>query len=244
MVEFAPFILISLPAGVWVDRLRRKPILDHRRLRRVRLLLATVPIAYALDALTIWQLYVVGFLVGVVTVFFDVAYQSYLPSLVDRDQLVEGNSKLEISRSAAQLAGPGLGGAARGGRDGAVCRAGRRAQLRRVGAFLFRIRKREERAPTRCRARRPEAGHADGGEGGPALGLRQPQPACAGGGARRRPTSSRSIVFPIFLVFAVRELGLSAGVIGSSSRSANIGSCRRVHGPADLASGSASARRS
>ena len=63
-----------------------------------------------LDALTIWQLYVVGFLFGVLTVFFDVAYQSYLPSLVERDQLVDGNSKLEISRSGAQLAGPALAG--------------------------------------------------------------------------------------------------------------------------------------
>jgi Na+/melibiose symporter-like transporter len=60
--------------------------------------------------LTIWQLYVVGFLTGTLTVFFDVAYQSYLPSLVDRDQLVEGNSKLELSRSGAQIAGPGLAG--------------------------------------------------------------------------------------------------------------------------------------
>ena len=57
------------------------------------------------------QLYVVGFLVGILTVFFDVAYQSYLPSLVARDQLVDGNSKLEISRSGAQLAGPALAGA-------------------------------------------------------------------------------------------------------------------------------------
>ena len=58
--------------------------------------------------LTIWQLFVVGFFVGICTVFFDVAYQSYLPSLVDREQLVEGNSKLEISRSGAQLAGPAI----------------------------------------------------------------------------------------------------------------------------------------
>ena len=58
-----------------------------------------MPIAYWLDGLTIWQLYVVGFVVGVGTVFFDVAYQSYLPTLVKRDELSDGNSKLELSRS-------------------------------------------------------------------------------------------------------------------------------------------------
>src|ERR687891_172478 len=72
--------------------------------------LASVPAAYAFDALTLGQLYAVGFLTGVLTVFFDVAYQSYLPSLVERHQLGEGNSKLEISRSGAGLAGPGLAG--------------------------------------------------------------------------------------------------------------------------------------
>jgi MFS family permease len=72
--------------------------------------LASIPAAWAADTLAIWQLYVVGFVVGVFTVFFDVAYQSYLPSLVERGQLVEGNAKLEVSRSAAQLAGPGAGG--------------------------------------------------------------------------------------------------------------------------------------
>ncbi|MDQ3424615.1 MAG: MFS transporter, partial [Actinomycetota bacterium] len=109
-VEFLPFLLFALPAGVWVDRLRRKPILVLGDLGRA-VALASVPLAYAFDALTIWQLYAVGFLVGVCTVFFDVAYQSYLPSLVDRSQLVDGNSKLEVSRSGAALAGPGLAGA-------------------------------------------------------------------------------------------------------------------------------------
>ncbi len=76
-VEFLPFLLFALPAGVWVDRLRRKPILVLGDLGRAAAL-ASVPAAYAFDELTIWQLYAVGFLVGVGTVFFDVAYQSYL----------------------------------------------------------------------------------------------------------------------------------------------------------------------
>ena len=108
-IEMLPFIFLSLPAGVWVDRLRRRPIMIVGDLGRA-VALVSIPIAYSLDALTIWQLYLVGFVVGCLTVFFDVAYQSYLPSVVDRDQLVEGNSKLEITRSASQIAGPGLAG--------------------------------------------------------------------------------------------------------------------------------------
>src|SRR4029077_2206218 len=105
----APFLLIGLPAGVWVDRLRRRPILIAADVGRAAAL-GSIPIAYAFGHLTIWQLYSVSFVSGCLTVFFDVAYQSYLPSLVERVHLVEGNAKLEISRSAAQLVGPGLAG--------------------------------------------------------------------------------------------------------------------------------------
>jgi len=108
-IEFLPFIFLSLPAGVWVDRLRRRPILIAGDLGRA-VAIASIPVAFALNGLTIWQLYIVGFVNGCLTVFFDVAYQSYLPSVVERDQLVEGNSKLEITRSAAQILGPGMAG--------------------------------------------------------------------------------------------------------------------------------------
>ena len=74
------------------------------------MLLATIPIAYAFGALTIWQLLAVQFVVGIFTVFFDVAYQSYLPSLVEREDLVEGNAKLQLTVSLAQVAGPSMSG--------------------------------------------------------------------------------------------------------------------------------------
>ena len=80
------------------------------KLFAVALALASIPICYAAGALHMWQLFAVAFVVGVLTVFFDVAYQSYLPSLVARDQLVEGNSKLQGSASVAQLGGPGVAG--------------------------------------------------------------------------------------------------------------------------------------
>lgn len=107
--EFAPFLLLSLFAGVWVDRMYRRPVLILADIGRA-LLLGSIPVAALLGVLRIEQLYAVGLLTGVFTVFFDVAYQSYLPVLVSREHLVEGNSKLEVSRSVAQIAGPGLGG--------------------------------------------------------------------------------------------------------------------------------------
>ncbi len=109
VLAFLPFMLFALPAGVWVDRLRRRPILIAGDAARA-VLLAYIPIAWALGILDIWQLMVLQFVIGICTVFFDVAYQSYLPSLVDRKQLVEGNSKLQTTVSAAQIGGPGLAG--------------------------------------------------------------------------------------------------------------------------------------
>jgi Na+/melibiose symporter-like transporter len=73
-------------------------------------LLTTIPVAWWLHVLTVWQLIIVSLLVGLLTVFFDVAYQSYLPSLVGREHIVEGNAKLQASQSAAAVSGPALAG--------------------------------------------------------------------------------------------------------------------------------------
>ena len=108
-IEFLPFIFFTLPAGVWVDRFRKQRILVIGDLGRA-LFLVSIPIAYAFNGLTIWQLYVVGFVNGVMTVFFDVADQSFLPTILERDELVEGNSKLQISQSSAQILGQPVGG--------------------------------------------------------------------------------------------------------------------------------------
>lgn len=106
----APLLLIGLFAGVWVDRMRRRPILIATDIGRA-LLLLSIPVAYLLGWLRIEQLYVVAALVGVLSVFFDVAYTAFLPALVERDQLVEGNSKLGMSGALAEIAGPSIGGA-------------------------------------------------------------------------------------------------------------------------------------
>ncbi|MEV0522605.1 MFS transporter [Streptomyces sp. NPDC050439] len=109
-VEQAPILLFSLIAGAWVDRRRARDVMVVADLGRA-VALAAIPLAYLLGVLGMPALLVVAFLVGVLSVFFDVAYQASLVRLLRRDQLLRGNSALEGSRSAAQIGGPALGGA-------------------------------------------------------------------------------------------------------------------------------------
>ena len=215
-VEMLPFLLVALPAGVWVDRLPRKPILVLTDLGR-GVALATIPLAYAADMLAIGQLYVVGFVVGVCTVFFDVAYQSYLPALVTRAQLVEGNSKLEVSRSVAQLGGPGVGGLLVSAITAPLALLADAISFVLSALLLVRIRRPEERdAPTEQPSMRREL----------VAGLRYIL-----GDPRWRAIATYvafsnfffSVAFSIFLVYAVRELEWSPALIGLVFALGNIG---------------------
>ncbi|WP_431900744.1 MFS transporter [Nonomuraea sp. bgisy101] len=107
--EMAAFLVIGLPAGVWADRMRRRPILVAADAVRA-LALLSVPLAAFAGVLTLVQLYVVALVIGIGTVFFDVAHMSLLPSIVRTDDLSRGIGTLETLRSSAWLAGPGLGG--------------------------------------------------------------------------------------------------------------------------------------
>jgi MFS family permease len=219
--EFAPFILVGLPAGVWVDRLRRRPVLIVGDLGRA-LTLASIPIAYWLDVLSIGQLYAVGFVTGVLTVFFDVAYQSYLPSLVEPEQLIEGNAKLEISNSGASIAGPGLAGGLIQLVTAPLAVLADAISFLASAVFVGTIRRREP----------PPAG--DQGK------------ARAGGGMRREiaeglryvlghrllrwiavTTASAnlfsSMITAILVLYLVRQLGMSPGLIGLVMTTGNIG---------------------
>lgn len=105
------FLLIGLPAGALVDRWRKRIVMLAADLGRAALLVS-ITAAWWLDWLSFTQLAVVATGVGALTVFFDVSYQSYLPFLVGRDHIVEGNAKLQASQSVSQAVGPALGGAA------------------------------------------------------------------------------------------------------------------------------------
>ncbi|WP_276606010.1 MFS transporter [Brevibacterium sp. S22] len=106
-LESAAFLLISLPAGAWVDRLPKKLVIVSGDIIRAAVLL-TIPLAWALDALSMVQLYCVAAAVGIASVFFDIANQSYLPELVDGDAISDGNGKLQASQQTAGVAGPTL----------------------------------------------------------------------------------------------------------------------------------------
>lgn len=105
-----PWLLVAPLIGVGIDRWRRRPILIGADLGRA-VILALIPLAAWLEVLRIEQLYLVAFFNGLLVAWFDTAYQAYLPSLVGRVRLIDGNSKLNISSSAADVAGPSLAGA-------------------------------------------------------------------------------------------------------------------------------------
>lgn len=104
---FWPFM--ALPIGVWVDRVSRRRVLLVADAGRA-LALVSIPIAAAMHDLTLVQLYVVGVVAGVLTIFFSVAYPSYLQSVVTKDELIEGNSLLTGAEQVAHISGPALGG--------------------------------------------------------------------------------------------------------------------------------------
>ena len=105
----AGVLVFGLFAGAWADRLRRRPILIAADLARAALL-GTIPLAAALHRLDMTHLYAVSTLAGILTVIFDVSYQAYLPSLVDASSLVDANSRMALTDSVADIAGPGLTG--------------------------------------------------------------------------------------------------------------------------------------
>lgn len=106
----APYLLLSLPAGVWLDRVaRRRRVMIAADLARAALL-GSVPLAYALDALSLGQLYAVAFLAGCLAVFFDLSYSTIFVTVTPRERYVEGNSLVHGSRSVSFVGGPSAGG--------------------------------------------------------------------------------------------------------------------------------------
>jgi len=108
-MELIATLIFGLVAGAWVDRLRRRPVLIWADLGRAALL-GSIPVAFALGVLTFWQLLLVSGLAAVLTTFFDSADNAYLPTIVDREQLVEANGTLAASSSAAEFTAFGISG--------------------------------------------------------------------------------------------------------------------------------------
>ena len=206
-LETLAFLLIGLPAGAWVDRWRRKRVLVTADLVRA-ITLASLPVAYLADALTLGQLYLVAAVTGTATVFFDVAYQSYLPALVQRDQLVDGNGKLEVSRAVAQVAGPGITGVLLRVVSAPVLIALDAASFLLSALFVARIRT-PDVVPDRSARRRLRTEIAEGLSFVVRHPLLRRIVACTG-----TANFFSSITGTLLVLYAVRELELSPSTVG------------------------------
>lgn len=104
-----PFFLVGLFAGVWVDRSKRFPILIRCNMLSA-LILLLIPLLHWIGFLHIWQLLMISFLLATSSMTFQFAYTSVLPAIVSKQELTEGNSKLEATRATTQFVGPSIAG--------------------------------------------------------------------------------------------------------------------------------------
>ena len=219
-LEFLAFPTLGLVAGVYADRLRRRPIMIACDLGRM-LALGSIPVAFLVNALTLEQLYLVALLTGIFTVFFDVSYQSYLPVLVDRPNLVEGNTKLEISRSVAQVSGPAVAGLLIQLIGGAKAVA--------VDALSFLV-SAVALSAIKMPEPQPRPSTASGASGfvpemkeGLEVVFKNPILWRIAGCTATTNLGSNMIFGAVFLVFAYRELQLSAGTVGLIFAAGSVG---------------------
>jgi MFS family permease len=214
--ETAAFLVIGLPAGAWVDRMRKRRVLIVSDLVRAVVLSIVIIAAFA-DQATMPLLIAAGLVLSAASVFFDVAHQSYVPGLVGLEHIVEGNSKLQATQSVAQVAAPAIGGA--------LLRVVSAPALIAVNVVTYvisasavgRIKHREE--PPSPESRRPlRTEIAEGMR----FVLHQPLlrriVACTG-----LFNFASSITNAVFVIFALRTLGLSTATFGAVMSASAIG---------------------
>ncbi len=214
--ETAAFLLVGLPAGAWVDRMRMRLVLISADLVRA-VAVGSIPVAQLLGRLTVAQLYVVALITGVATVFFDVAYQSYLPQLVETDRLVEGNSKLQASESVSQIAGPTAAGLLIQGLTAPFAVIVDAVSFLWSASWVAAIRRRPPR-PERRVDRHLGREISEGVRF--VVGNRMLRAIAMTTGSSNLFSA---LTFSVLYVLLARELGLSAGVIGLLGSTAAIG---------------------
>jgi predicted MFS family arabinose efflux permease len=206
-----PYSLLGLFVGVWADRFKKRRVMIICNVGRL-LSLGSIPVAFFLGVLTLPQIFVVVLTNGILSAFFDVSYQAYLPILVDRSEILEGNQKLQLSASAAQVVGPGIAGYVYQVLGGALA-VGADALGYLISALsLFSIKKVEE--------------EKEGGEGGHPDFFREMKEgvhfvfgnrilssvaACAATG-----NLGTYMVASVLTIFALRSLGFSAFELGAA----------------------------
>jgi MFS family permease len=212
----APLLLFGLPAGAWVDRLRKRPVMIAADLGCCAAL-GSIPIARAAGVLTIWQLFATEFASAALTIFFDIAAQANLPAVLARDELAAGNAALQVSGQTAQVAGPGLAGVLIGLLGAPFAVAADAISYLTSAAVVSRVQGAEpvrERTPTRLRAEIRD---------GMRFVWRHPiMRANLAFGASA--SFFNAVFYSVFILYAVRTLGLSARQVGLVFVCSNIGS--------------------
>ena len=206
--QFAPYLLLALPAGAWIDRSAKRPILLAANFGRAAIF-AVVPLLYVADALRIEWLYLIAFAAGILTVGFDIAYQAQIPALVPAGELVRANSRLAVSETTADVGGPGIAGLL-------VQAAGAPAALA-LDAASFLVAGFTVAAMRPHEPARQSADDADRGLAAIRAGLRATL-----GDARLRAVTAEAAMYNFFqaavlasvALFFTRELGLSPAVYG------------------------------
>jgi MFS family permease len=215
--RYLPVVIISLFAGVWLDRRRRRPILIASNLGRA-VLTGLIPLTNAFGMLSMWLLCLLCVVIGTLTVIFDVGLLSYMPGLVERRHLTEANSKLQTSWSLAGIVGPGLGGLLIG-----LISAPVTMTLDAVSFLLSGL--------TLIAVRRPEAEPAQAADRTPMGQSIKEGLSTVFGSVLLRALLTQSAVFnlfynamtTVFVVYAVRYLGLSALQLGLVVGSMSLG---------------------
>ena len=216
MAQGLPVLLFALVAGVYIDRLPRRPMLIAADVGRF-LVLLTVPAAAVLDSLEIEQLYLVAFAVGALELAFNVAYRSYLPALVSRDQLLPANSRLAASESVAESASPAVGGFVVQVAGGPVAILIDAVTFLWSGALIAAIRRPE---PPRPREQRTVVSEAREG-----LSAVRRNPVLRGlTGAKGTSSFFGSFIGALYGVFLINELGFSPLAMGVTIGAGGLGS--------------------
>jgi MFS family permease len=215
---FAPFLLLSLVAGIWLDGRRKRPVMMAANLGRGALLLLVVVLALS-GQLKIQHLYVSAFLVGSLSILFELAYQSYLPALLERKLLPDGNSKLFASAAVADVGGPGIAGWLIEALSAPLALLADGVSFIVAGFTLLFIRK-PEPTPARSRIGRPLFGDIASGL---RLLVRNPYLRIFAAEAATYNLFNQAFL-TLFVVYATRDLGFSPGMLGLLFAIGSVGS--------------------
>jgi MFS family permease len=210
MATYLPFLLITLFVGVWIDRVRRRPVMLWSLAARTALLVG-VPVLAWTHVLSMAWLVAAALLLGVFTVCFEVTYQAYVPAIVEREDLQEANSKLQLSASAAQVAGPAMGGGLVGWLGGPAALMTNAGALAVPLACLGTIRRREDTPEQEPGAERAKVWTDIRAGLKFTFGNRMLRACVLEAGTYN---AFWLVLETVFLLYATHKLGLSSGVIG------------------------------